>query len=258
MAWEIETLYELTDEQIFSEIQIIGWEKVLWKKVNEGEPGYDQYQDNISSFTVPAEATSFQEVQFDASVDPIPTWEGIKSRFFLYAEEKHKEEYTEMEVPNVLRSLTSPTADYIEKGKDWRTFIVTTGEEKPTWAQMKAEWDLIKSQRNKKAQIAAAYKVMSDNIAAEVYNVFETSNEASANAFSQSWRIKSERPADYVGQGLIATQALGGFNPGDALDTEQKIKDYYDAKVEQLIAFDKFRDAEILTYLAAKAAIENS
>lgn len=256
MAWEIETVRTLSDENLFAEMVAIDLGLFMWEKVESGEAGYDQYQDNINSYTVPVGASDFSEVQFDGSVNPMPDWGETKARFFRYTTETHKAEFNSVDLGMVLERLLPGQLTGVFNRGDWVSTEIQPEELKPTWLSVKTEWDSIQAEKTLKETLAAAYKIMTDNIASEMYNVFKTKLETSANAFAQSWKIKSERPELYISEGLIATEAIAGFSVGEALDTAQKVQDYYTEKVDQLIAFDKFRDTQINAYLAAKVAAE--
>jgi len=256
MSWEIETVFDLSDENLFAEMVTIGLGLFMWEEVLSGEAGYSQYQDNLTSFTVPGGATSLGQVQFDASVDPMPEWEDTKGRFFKYVEVQHLIEFLATDVPRILEELLPGQLTRKFYGTDWASTSMEPANLRPTWTEVKAKGAELITADAVKATVATAYKAMSDNIGLEVYNTFKTTDENSANAFAQSWRIKAERPGEYFNEGLVATDAIGGFLINDLLDTQQKILDFYSAKVDQLITFDKFRDTQIMTYLAAKAAAE--
>jgi len=255
MAWEIETVFDLDDESLFAEMVDNNIGLFMWDVITDiNDPDYPQYQDNLNSYTVPAEATSLSQVQFDASVDPLPVWEEIKERFFKWVTEIHIAEVILIDINIVLPALIGHEVMFRKAGERWLDFHITSGEDRPTWAEMKtkaAELDVLKSAQE---IVAAAYKTMSDNICVQIFAIFKTTDQISASAFAQSWRMKAERPAEYAEEGLIATEAIAGFTIGDALDDEAKVLAYYTEKVNQLIAFDKFRDSEIMTYLAVKAA----
>lgn len=258
MAWEIETVFSLDDDSLFAEMILIDLSLFMWDVVDPSDPEYAQYQDNLNSYNVPNGATQFEQVQFDGSVNPIPDWNLTKDRFFGWVEDTHNAEFESLKskIGSVLVSLFGNTIEFAKINSNWANVEIRSGETKPTWQEVKDELSILDAAESVKATVAAAFKSMSENIAAQVYVVFGTIDEASANAFAHSWRIKSERAADYSASGYVALEAIAGFNPGDALDTEAKVQSYYDEKVNQLIVFDKFRDAEILAYLTAKAAAE--
>jgi len=254
MAWEIETVFDLDEASLLAEMVAVDLGLFMWDLVIEGQDGYDQYQDNLASYTVPEGATEFAQVQFDQSVDPMPLWEDIKVRFFNYAKAEHQVEFDGLDMYRVLEELLPGQLTGMFNRCCWLESDIEPTELKPTWAEMKAKWDEIKTLNSKKAIVAAAYKTMSDNIGLAVYNLFETTDDASANAFAQSWKIKTERSADYAAEGLVARKEVAGFLIGDPLDTEAKILSYYTEMINLMVVFDKYRDAEIMTYLVAKAA----
>lgn len=110
----------------------------------------------------------------------------------------------------------------------------------------------------KKYYIRIAHTEMNEDIYAEMYSLFQTTDPISAHAFAQSWGLKKDNPAEYLPDNLVATHTVGVFTMGDMLDTEQKIVDFYTEMTKLLVQFDKFRDNRIKQYLQEKAEIEAS
>jgi hypothetical protein len=244
MTWEIETVNTLNDSDLFTEINNIGWNNFFWDEIIDiNDPAYTQYQDNISSYTVPAGATSFNDIQFDATVKPAPIWLDVKAKFLDYVNSIHLDQMLAADITGTLFKI-DPTLTKTLIRKTW-----VESEIEPT----KPLWSTVWSIDFKIKAVATAYKTMSENIAEQVFLVFLTKDEISASAFAQSWRMKRDYAADYTLEGLTAKEAIAGFIVGDLLDTQLKIETYYTEKVNQLIAFDKFRDNEIKTYLVVKA-----
>ena len=90
---------------------------------------------------------------------------------------------------------------------------------------------------------------MDFNIVNKIFEITGASTKESAQAFVSSYEIKKNNPAEYINDGLVVHYAIGNYSIGDALDTEEKIREYYN---KLLIIMDKFRDAEIATYIAGK------
>jgi len=93
---------------------------------------------------------------------------------------------------------------------------------------------------------------MDTNIITKAAEITLGSTPASMQAFTSAFTLRASNPAEYVADGLQVHYATVGYVLGDALDTEVKITAYY---TKILIELDKFRNAEIFTYLAAKAAL---
>lgn len=256
MAWTIETVFDLSDEDLFAEMVAIDLGQFMWDTLEVADPGYDQWQDNLVSYTIPVGATSLIQVQFDGTTDPIPVWEDTVERFFTYVRAIHQAEFNPVDLPAVLEMmLPGQLSLFIEKS-DWLETIVEPVNLKPLWADLLIKDAELLALNIKNTLISNAYNTMNSDIAVEIFSVFKTASETSAAAFAQSWRMKMDRPAEYFSEGLLAQEAIAGFAINDPLDTEAKILSYYTEKVEQLIAFDKFRDGKIMIYLAAKAAAE--
>lgn len=259
MAWEIETVFELDDESLFAEMVDNNIGLFLWNVIIDSEdPDYDQYQDNLVSYAVPEGATSLEQVLFDGSVTPIPVWEEVKIRFFEWIWVTHEAEFAAIKnnIGRTLISLFDETIEFGKLDKRWADAEIRSGEDKPTWAEIKAEEAIVTNVVNIAIVVAAAHKTMDDNLSTEILSVFGTLDRDSANAFAKSWELKKNNAAEYTTEGLVALEAIAGFAINDSLDTEQKIRDYYTEKCNQLIVFDKFRDNEIKTYLTAKAVAE--
>jgi hypothetical protein len=105
------------------------------------------------------------------------------------------------------------------------------------------------------AEIQAIKNTMDQNIITEAMAVTGASSTESAQAFIQAYQLRMANPAEYVNEGLKVYYPIDTYILGEDLDTEAKITDYY-KKVT--IYLDKFREAEIASYLSQKAVIEAS
>lgn len=93
----------------------------------------------------------------------------------------------------------------------------------------------------------SAKETMDANIRAKAASITKASSSESAQAFFQAFQIRASNPASYVNEGLIVRYAITGFNIDEALNTEQKITDYYNGL---LIEMDKYREQEIVNYIS--------
>jgi hypothetical protein len=114
---------------------------------------------------------------------------------------------------------------------------------------------LLAAKKDKAAQLEAIKKTMDQNIINEAMAVTGATSIESAQAFVQAFQLRMANPAEYVNEGLKVYYAIDTYSLGEDLDTETKITDYYKKVVVYL---DKFREAEIASYLSQKAVIEAS
>ena len=256
MSWEIETVFNLSDDELFAEMLEVGLAQFLWQPVEHGHPSYTQYLKNLAGFVVPVGATSFSDVMFAGSVKPIPVFTDVKSRFFDYVWAAHEIEFAETDILQSLIHLLDNSLQLGRLGKRWTEVEIRSNHQKPTWNEVKEAWEEVQLVKQKKDQVKALYDTMSENIREQIILLFKTDDYHSAQAFAQSWKLKADKPEEYADSGLIAMENIAGFTFGQPLDTAEKIATYYSFKIQQLIAFDKFRDNEINTYFIAKTAIE--
>lgn len=113
-----------------------------------------------------------------------------------------------------------------------------------------------KAQRVKQAQIAERYNAMNADVYAQMMLVFGTNKSDSATAFFETWKLMSASPAMFVSEGLKADKEVGIFNPGDALDTEQKVQEYAVARINEANAYSVYRMKRIEQFRAERSAIE--
>lgn len=115
-------------------------------------------------------------------------------------------------------------------------------------AEVDAEVDAIGSDY----KLEDARALMDSNILNKAMDITKGTNLPSVQSFLQAYQLRANNPANYVSAGLKVYYAKDTFNIGDNLDTEQKIKDYYNAI---LIEMDLYRESEIANYLATKASL---
>lgn len=122
-------------------------------------------------------------------------------------------------------------------------------------ARDQADIDLEDASKQKAIDIMLLKNTMDTNIVNKALEITKASSIESATAFISAYQVRANNAASYENDGLIVLYAIDGFILYGALDTTQKIQDYYNGL---LILLDKFRNTEINTYLAAKAVIEAS
>jgi len=263
------------DELLFVEMTQVGIGTFLWEYPTPVDPAnptveeqtaLDEYFADMGKYTVPLGAVLFSEIQFAGDVSSVPVWSEVKIRFEAYkaelaaikaADDLHLTEYAGMDIDIVLTTLLGNQTEYAKMGdKRWLDVQIRSGETKPSWEEMKVASETISATAATASGIEAAHTYMNDAIQDAAYVLFQTRDLHAANAFAQSWKLKKENPAEYISDGILAFKLVGAFTPGEALDTEQKILDYFTEMVKLMITFDKFRDLKINEYLAAKAVLE--
>lgn len=124
-------------------------------------------------------------------------------------------------------------------------------------------------QRQKEAQIAAAYVQMDSDVRVDMVNVFGTSSPESATAYEKTWALMLETPADWSSAGLTARFDRGEYDSdgqgtmvaiqvGDALDTDAKIIAYAQACLDAVRAYGISRMQRIEQFRTERIAILNS
>jgi hypothetical protein len=93
---------------------------------------------------------------------------------------------------------------------------------------------------------------MDTNIVVKAVEITGGTNLDSIQAFLQAFNLRAFSPDSYVDAGLVVFYAIDGYTKGSALDTSEKIKDYY---TKILVEVDIFRNNEISNYLAALALL---
>jgi len=263
------------DELYFVEMVQVGIGTFLWEyptpvdpanPTTEEQTALEVYFADMGKFTVPVGAIAFSEIQFAGDVSVVPLWADVKTRFEAYkaelaaikaADDLHLSEYAGMDIDIVLTTLLGNQTEYAKMGdRRWSDVQIRSGEIKPSWEDMKVASETITATAATASGIENIHSQMNYDIQEEAFILFQTRDLHASNAFAQSWKLKKENPSEYITDGVLAFKTVGAFSIGDALDTEQKILDYFTEMVSMLIAFDKFRDTKINEYLAAKAVLE--
>lgn len=106
-------------------------------------------------------------------------------------------------------------------------------------------------------QIKTAYELMNASLYTTIPTYFETKDVMAALTWKESWKLKSENPARYTSKGLVVLHTSTSFQTvGEALDTSQKITDHFTELLEERVfPYDDFRDARVLEFVQARAAI---
>lgn len=137
------------------------------------------------------------------------------------------------------------------RGNELEEFIILDGPDTKYPIVDKNSDPLVVIENAPAKTISDAWASMDSSIVTEAASVFSTTNRESMLAFVDSYQLRIIAASQYVSYGLQAHVNTASFTVGDALDTEQKIKDFY---TEVLVALDKDRDAKIAAYLAVKNA----
>jgi hypothetical protein len=110
--------------------------------------------------------------------------------------------------------------------------------------------------KDKEKRIAEKYNLMTTDVLASMTSVFGTTSTESANAYNETWKKMIASPASYSAQGITARFAIAGLQVGDALDTDQKVTDYANAKLAEVDQYGVDRMVRIEQFRSEKAAIE--
>lgn len=112
--------------------------------------------------------------------------------------------------------------------------------------------------------IETAYNSMKTDIYNELYEVFRTKEPATATAHYETWKKMKEAPTGYSSLGLKVDHQVNNadgtelFDPGSALDTDQKVVAYATRKVEQAEAYGVYRMQRLQQFQNEKAALEGA
>lgn len=111
---------------------------------------------------------------------------------------------------------------------------------------------------DKEIRIAEKKAEMNKDLYDAIITHFNTNDHVAASTWERSWHLKKDNAASYASEGLVSIHTSTSFpTPGTALDTTQKIQDYYGELItERVIPFDKYRDQRVAQFLSEKAAIE--
>lgn len=104
--------------------------------------------------------------------------------------------------------------------------------------------DVKEAKENAEAAVLSAYSSMIKDIYDEMYKVFSTRNDVSAQATASTYEAMAKRPANYVG--------LGG------LVDESAVKAYAETKIAEADAYAIFRLTRIAKFQSDREAILNS
>lgn len=102
------------------------------------------------------------------------------------------------------------------------------------------------------ASLADAKILMDSSIRAFVASKTGSTGDAEMQAQVSSFSLRASNSAEYANEGLTAHVDSASFTQGEALDTAQKVQDFY---TEILVEMDKDRQAHIVTYLTTKASL---
>ena len=120
------------------------------------------------------------------------------------------------------------------------------------------------AEQSKKDDIATAYKTMSDEVDAKLYEVFRTLKPEYATAEWNTWNDMVKRPASYAGLGMKIDHQLDDaqgtelFSPGSALDTAEKITQYATRKIALAEEYGTYRVQRIQQFKNEKKQILES
>ena len=101
---------------------------------------------------------------------------------------------------------------------------------------------------DKSVRVQNAYDQMSKDVYDEMYEVFGTNNADSAVAYERTWEMMKADPSAWSSLGLKDIM-------GNALDTEQKVLDFANNRIEAVVAYGKWRMQRIEQFRELKASI---
>lgn len=107
----------------------------------------------------------------------------------------------------------------------------------------------------KQNQVTEAYNRMNSDILTEMTMVFGTTRTDSASAYNETWKLMASNPVLFTHEGLKADKEVGAFNPGDVLNTEQKIQDYANARIAEANAYAVYRMKRIEQFRVERATL---
>lgn len=118
--------------------------------------------------------------------------------------------------------------------------------------EVDSETTQISTQFNNDQSLKNLKTTMDNAIIQKSFEMTGASSIESSQAFMQAFQVRVANASKYINDGLVAFYATTSFQKFDALDTEQKIVEYYS---EILVEMDKFRNQKIQEYLQAKSAL---
>jgi len=267
---------DLALEKVQLEAELVDLNQQKTDLENIAEPTQEEIDllANVSDVLIPAKSQEIIDKQTEINVVPEitivskPTWEEVVAEYEIYEAERTAEreqrlaeeaEYAAMDIDLVIADLLGNDCMYNKAGKHWDDLEIRSGHTKPTWEEIKVHWAALSASLELEKQLSDLDKLMDTNIFIEAAGIFGTSKFESMVFFSQSWILKRDYASKYVDDGLVVFKQTVSFQIiGAPLDTESKVHTYHDELCQEiLIAIDKYRDNEIRTYLAAKAAQES-
>lgn len=179
------------------------------------------------------------------------TWSLVDSPYKIAADEQLAKEEADAlaDAEEAQRALdvvnsnkTTDSGIYLFKELPDGSFYEKTAEEVATEEQALLDYTALLTIRN----------TMNYNIITKAKEITLGTTTESMQAFTAAFNLRATNPAEYVAEGLQVHYAITGYVLGSALDTVEKVTEYY---TKILIELDKFRNSEINNYLAAKAAL---
>lgn len=133
---------------------------------------------------------------------------------------------------------------------------VTHTEERPVYSLVEdAALLAAKALRTKQSLVSEAYGRMDAAVYGEMALVFGTTKSDSATAFHETWKLMAASPSLFATEGLLAEKEVGAFHVGDALDTEQKVVDYANARIYEANTYSVYRMKRIKQFRDERAQI---
>jgi len=107
----------------------------------------------------------------------------------------------------------------------------------------------------KEALVTEAFNRLNAEVYAQNALVSGTTNPDSAIAWQETYKNMKSSPSRFSSKGYKAEKAVGAFNVGDALDTDQKITDYASLRLSENLDYSIWRMDRIEAWKAERAAI---
>lgn len=109
---------------------------------------------------------------------------------------------------------------------------------------------------DKTKRVSKKFKDLNDEVGAEMYQVYKTTNPDSAVANYLTWMAMKNSPSKFSNKGLVARFEVVGLSIGDALNTPKKVEDYATALLDLADQYAIWRELKIQTFISEKASIE--
>lgn len=138
-----------------------------------------------------------------------------------------------------------------------QTVPAVTHDEQITVYELEEDEDLVaaKAVATKQTLVSEAYDDMNTDVFAQMETVFGTARADSASAYFETWKLMADNPSLFSGEGLKADKTISTFTLGDALDTNQKVQDFANARIAEANAYSVYRMKRIETFRVERAAI---